>query len=92
MLCKFLSHERSREQGKIPKGVVCAGTPGWEEMCASTGCWVPTGSHQHGILAGALVLKDSVFFHRHLSETAQCNDGVEHRTGVGGREWRQEER
>ncbi|RLV99749.1 hypothetical protein DV515_00009436 [Chloebia gouldiae] len=28
----------------------------------------------------------------HLSETAQSNDGVEHRTGVGGREWRQEER
>lgn len=27
-----------------------------------------------------------------LFPPAQCSDGVEHRTGVGGRDWRQEER
>lgn len=43
-------------------------------------------------LTGALVLGGFVFFHRHLSATSQCNDDVEHRTGVGARQWRQEER
>lgn len=43
------------------------------------GCqhWVPTGSQQHGNLTGALVLRGSALFHRHLSETAQRKDGVE---------------
>lgn len=38
-------------------------------------------------VGSGLVLRFSVFFHRHLSESAQSN-GVERRTGVGRREWR----